>query len=278
MVKTFILLTLLVTTNASLAQTPLPVDDALKQMYSEYDPTKQQAHWVCSDDQKSADSAKREGWPCSEGEIVAVSVLSISQIEEGNVWKTYVVTSAVPAQEPHEFECHACVPAVGVEVLAWKAGHWELEGANAAVGFYGEWGIPATSELVAIGPEKHGVILSSDWSGQGYHNSTKFLVAGVEKGVTEVWRLNDETDDSGAFDPKGKNGPSRQYYAEAAFKFVYDGKDDIYEIIVMSRGRDSKGSANWTAVYRFRDGKYQLLKKTRFSELPHSTARTKAKQ
>ena len=80
----------------------------------------------------------------------------------------------------------------------------------------------------------------------------------------------DETDDSGAYDPTDKFSPHRRYYAEAAFKFVYVGNDDFYDIIAMSRGTDAQGSANWTEQYRFRNGKYRLLKRTVYAESVHA--------
>jgi hypothetical protein len=273
LVKTlFVLFAFLFSSNNAPVQGPLSRDEALAQMYKNYDPAKQQANWAC--DQKSADLGQREGWPCNEGEVVAVSVLLTSQVKEGDEWKTYIVTSA----SPHQYECHQCAPSVGVGIFAWKEGRWQLASANVAVGFYGEYGGPPLSELIAIGADKHGVILWSGGSNQGYHGSMKYLLAPVGDSVSEVWQLNDETDNSGAFDLTDNFAPHRQYYAEAAFKFVWDGKDDIYEIIVMSRGSDAKGPANWTAVYRFRDGKYQLLRKTPYTGLPHSTSRAKTKQ
>lgn len=271
MVKTLVVLfSSLIPFNTALSQMALSRDEALAQIYKDYAPAKQQAHWVCSDSQKSNDPAKRDGWACSEGEVVSTSLLLMSQIKEGDDWKTYVVTSAVPAQEPHEYECHMCAPSVGVGIFVWHNGRWKLANANVAAGFYGEYGGPPIAGLVAIGPERHGIVLWAGYSGQGYHDSMKYLLAPVGNIVSEIWQLHDEADNSGTVDPTDNLAPHKLYYAEATFKFVYNGKDETYDIIAMSRGRDSKGPANWTAVYRFRNGKYELLRKTLYMERLHT--------
>lgn len=270
----FALVALLSSSYAVFSQQPLSRDEALAQIYKEYDPAKQQAKWVCSSSQKLIAQATRDGWPCEEGEIVRISLLLISQLQEGREWKTYVVASASPGEDPKDFECHACGPAVGVAVFEWKDDHWQLQQANAAVGFYGQYGAGPGAELVALGPHKSGVVLWTSGGGQGYHGSEKHLVAPVGNSISEIWTLGDETDNSGTYDPTDKFAPHRRYYAEAAFKFIYVGNNDYYDIIAMSRGTNSAGSADWTEQYRFRDGKYQLLRKTRYSELPHSSKAT----
>jgi hypothetical protein len=262
----FAVITLLSAPAAMSAQTPLRPDEALAQIYKDYDLAKHQAKWVCSASQKSPDPATRDGWPCDEGEVVRVTVLSISQLQEGQEWKTYVVASASPGENPHDYECHACGPAIGVAIFAWQDDHWLLRDSNAAVGFYGSGGGGPDVELVAIGPARHGVILWTSVGGQGYHGSEKHLIAPIDNTVSEIWTLGDETDNSGAYDPTDKLAPHQRYYAEASFKFIYVGKDDYYDILAMSRGMDNEGKANWTKQYRFRDGQYRLLRTTTYLE------------
>ncbi len=246
------------------SQTPLSRDEVLRQLYQDYDPATKTAHWICT---KGQQQEPHEGWPCSEQfSKVSVAIELSTQVTEHGIEKTYVVTSALPSGDPHDFECHSCAPAIGVAVFAWREMRWELESANAAVGWFGEWGGAATSQLVAIGPALHGVILWSGFSGQGYHESVKHLLAPLGSSVDEVWKLYDEQDDSGVFGPKDKSGQLRPYYAEVAFKFVYVGDGDYYDILAMSRGTDDKGKANWTKQYRFRDGQYRLLRTIAYSE------------
>jgi hypothetical protein len=249
------------------SQTPLPRGEALKQLYQDYDPVTKTAHWICT---KSQQQEPHDGWPCSERYAkVTVAVELSAQVVEHGTEKTYLIASAqLTTDDPRDSECHSCAPAIGVAVFAWRHERWEIESANASVDFSGEWGEPPKFELVAIGPEHHGVILWSGFSGQGYHESTKHLLAPIGITVSDVWQLCDEQDDAGAFYPKDKLSPHRLYDAEVAFKFTDIGNDDsdYYDIIEMSRGSNDMGKANWTRQYRFRDGKYRLLRKITFME------------
>lgn len=258
------------------SQTPMSRDEALKQLYRDYDPATKTAHWICT---KGQQQEQHEGWPCSEEYAkVSVTVELSTQVVEHGTEKTYLVASAIPSGDSHDFECHSCAPAIGVAVFAWREMRWELESARAAVGWFGEWGGAATSQLVAIGPALHGVILWSGFSGQGYHESVKYLLAPLGSSVDEVWKLYDEQDDSGAFDPNDKSGQHRPYYAEVAFKFVYVGDGDYYDILAMSRGTDDKGKANWTKQYRLRDGQYSLLHTIPYVETKVSTKKSEPPQ
>jgi hypothetical protein len=251
-------------------------DEALKQLYRDYDPATKTAHWIST---KGQQQEQHEGWPCSEEYAkVSVTVELSTQVVEHGTEKTYLVASAIPSGDSHDFECHSCAPAIGVAVFAWREMRWELESARAAVGWFGEWGGAATSQLVAIGPALHGVILWSGFSGQGYHESVKYLLAPLGSSVDEVWKLYDEQDDSGAFDPNDKSGQHRLYYAEVAFKFVYVGDGDYYDILAMSRGTDDKGKANWTKQYRLRDGQYSLLHTIPYVETKVSTKKSEPPQ
>jgi len=156
--------------------------------------------------------------------------------------------------------------------------HWVLESANAAVGFYGGWGSPPRIELVQIGPEKHGVLLSVDDMGQGYASSFKRLLTPLGKTVSEVWHIEDEQDNFGAIDPNDKLNRQVPYRSVSAFKFnaglSYDGgSPDYYDIEVISRGEDRVDfdhplkHENWTEIYRFKDGKYRLLSHKDFVEI-----------
>jgi len=263
--------------NALPAQEPISHDEALKQIYSQYDAEKQTAQWVCTKDQKLG--LLHEGWPCDrEDETVSVSVELSAEIREDGTEKVYAVASAKPVSDPLGYGCHACAPAIGVGVFGWNGQHWVLESANAAVGFYGGWGSPPWIELVQIGPEKHGVLLSVDDMGQGYAWSFKRLLTPLGKTVSEVWRIEDEQDNFGAIDPNDKLNRQVPYRSVSAFKFnaglSYDGgSPDYYDIEVISRGEDRVDfdhplkHENWTEIYRFKDGKYRLLSHKDFVEI-----------
>jgi hypothetical protein len=261
---------------AALAQQPLSRDEALKQLYHEYDAGSKTAQWVCTSGQTQ--SKQMEGWPCSKDyATVTISEVLMAEVEEDGVEKVYVVTSAAPDSAPGGYDCHACAPAVGMAVFAWKTDHWDLQSANAATGFYAGWGVPPEVGLAKVGPDRYGVLLSSSYMAQGYASSSKTLLLPVGSTVTKAWSIGDEEDDLGAYDPTGKDGEKVSYRSSAAIKFVAEnetasGPPDYYDIEVISRGEDSPGTSgrikqeNWTEVYRFGGGKYTLLRHTDFVE------------
>jgi len=219
------------------------------------------------------------GWPCSnEDSIVSVAVILVAQVPEGDTTRVYLATSAKPAQDPMGYDCHACAPAIGAAVFVWRDDHWGLESENPAVGFYGGWGEPSNVNLVQVGPQKHGLLLSSDDEGQGFSSSWKSLLIPLGKTVSEVWTIEDENDNLGAVDPTDKLNPEMPYRASAAFRFdVFDEKHladtGYYDIEVISRGKDKEDyghpfkSENWTEIYRFGGIKYQLLQRKSFVEV-----------
>lgn len=269
---------------ATAAQDPLPQDEALRQIYNNYDAKTKTAQWVCTDAQKKSQEI-HEGWACDqENAAVSIAALLMAEVQESGTTRVYVAASAKPTNSPGGYECHMCAPAIGVGVFAGRGEHWILESANAAVGFYGSWGGPPSVDLVKAGPEKHGLILWAGYAGQGYSSSNKVLVVPLDKSVSEVWRIDDEKDNYGAYDPTGKFGPRIRYRSWAAFRFALSQDRsghlrEFFDIEVSSRGRDEEGPAislrseNWTETYRFNDGKYRLLSHQDFVEVKKPQAK-----
>jgi hypothetical protein len=262
------------------AKEPLSQAEALKQIYNNYDAKTETAQWICTEKQHK--TGPHEGWPCdAENAPVSVDVLMMAEVNN----EIFVVASATPANSPSRFECHGCAPAIGVGVFVWQGHQWELKSANTAVGFYGGWGDPPNIDLVTVGPEKHGVLLSMEDMAQGYSSSTKVLFMPLGKMVSEVWKIDDEQDDYGAYDPTDKYGPKVRYRSWASFRFTstHDEKGqfrEFYDIEVSSRGRDPKGpkmtlrSENWMETYRFKDGKYRLMSHHDFVEVKKTRTRS----
>jgi hypothetical protein len=153
-----------------------------------------------------------------------------------------------------------------------------LQSSNAATGFYGALGDPPDFDLVAVGPNKYGVMVSLGDDHGGYDSSYKALLVSAGKTVSEVWSIHDEADDFGAYDPTDKFAIHVKYRSSAAFKFVpteesANGRNDYYDIEVISRGEDMPGTSrrlkdeNWTEIYRFSNGKYRLLQHKDFHEI-----------
>jgi hypothetical protein len=258
------------------AQQPLSPDEALQQLYHQYDAGKGTAQWLCT--KKQHGEITHEGWPCQkEPATVSVSVELMAEVQEGGAEKLYLVSSAKPESDQDNYECHACAPAIGIAVFVWQAQHWVIESANPAVEFYGGWGSPPQIELVQIGPEKHGFLLSDGDDGGGFAESYKILLAPQAKSVSELWRIQDEQDDEGAYDSTDRLATHLLYRSSAAFRFYATHQDngslaDYYEIEVISRGASSKDLVhskpeNWTETYRFSDGKYKLIHHRDFIEV-----------
>jgi hypothetical protein len=259
-----------------LAQTPISTDDALKQLYHEYNPADKTAHLLCTKEQKSR--SMHAGWPCiKEDETVTVSIILSARVVEGDADRVYLVTSAKPAHDPEGgYNCHACAPAIGAALFTWKEGNWQLESGNAGVAFSGAWGGPPSVDLVTVGQQKHGLLLSPDDEGQGFSSSFKELLIPLSKSFTDVWDIQDEEDDFGTIDLDGKVNSPPLYHSSAAIRFfAAEGTDasDYYNIEVISRGTSWQGwkypvkPENWTDIYSFKDGEYKLIRRTVFHEV-----------
>jgi hypothetical protein len=285
-----IFLTCLIATVLLRAQQPFSQAEALKQIYKQYDAEKETAQWVCTKEQEK--NTMHEGWPCDkEYETVSVSVELTAEVQESGAKKYYLATSAKPIDPKAGdftgagYNCHACSVAIGAGVFIWKAQHWILESANAAIGFYGGWGSSPKIKLVQVGPEKHGLLLSIDDLAQGYAWSNKELLMPVNTTIAEVWRIEDEQDDDGAYDPTDEYSPKVKYRSSAAFRFYATHLDngglaDYFDIEVISRGNSSSKDLihlkpeNWTEIYRFKDGKYSLLHHRDFIEIHKPQGKT----
>jgi len=244
-------------------QTPFSTDDALKQLYHEYDPATKTAQWVCTLEQKS--EGMHEGWPCTpEDATVSVSVILAEKVLEGAATKFYIATSAKPANDPGgEYNCHGCRPAVGADVFAWRGQRWDLESASAAIEFSGGWGEPPTVDLIAVGPQKHGLLLSSGDLGQGFQSSFKQLLIPLGKSVEVVWGIQDGGDDTGAIDPDDTADSPPFYQSSATIRFLpgkgdAESASDYFNIEVVSRGTSLQDDGhhlspeNWTEIYTFK--------------------------
>jgi len=265
------------------AQGPFSIDEALKQLYHNYDPAKKTAQWECTKEQQTKESDRLCDY-LEAGALkdVSVSVLLTAQVPEGDVTRVYLATSA----EPAEFDCHACIPATGAAAFVWQGQRWILESANVAAAYLGGWGEAPRTDLITIGPQKHGLLLSSTDMGQGYVGAIKQLLAPIGKSVEEIWSLKDDDDDSGSIDPDDKLLAKPVCRASAAFRFLAgdeesEGTKDYYDIEVISRGSSWQDydhpvkRENWAEIYTFKDGKYRLARKTAFIEAKKSGNTTK---
>ena len=171
--------------------------EALRQLYQHYDGTKKTAQWICPKDRQADD-------PCWDGEdaTVSITLLLAAEVIEDGAEKMFFVASAKPSKDD-SYVCHSCGPAIGVAIFAFKSDEWVLQSKNPVTGFYGAFGEPVRVDLVAVGPHRYGLMLSTDIGGQGYYESTKALLLPLAYSVTKVWSAKGREEDMGEdFDDK----------------------------------------------------------------------------
>src|ERR1700733_4255229 len=119
---------LLCSTATSICQSPFSTEEALTQLYHNYDPAKETAQWVCTNEQQAKEPDRLceylQGGNIKDDTAVSVSVILMAQASEGDATRIYIATSAIPARFPGEFDCHACVPATGAAVFVWQSQRW----------------------------------------------------------------------------------------------------------------------------------------------------------
>jgi hypothetical protein len=230
-----------------------------------YDPKTKIATWHCpQEENKSADGCMFVGDSTSE-----IELLQSVQIDDGGILRTYVATSA----NGHQPDCHACAPIIGMAVFSYSDSKWHLDSANPNVTRRGAWAKPPDATLIRIGPHLYGFMLTLLNGGQGYFTTACTLIAAKEKTANVVWEGIMSEDNSGDYDPTGQYGSKDRIHVTAAYKFnPTNSKSDYYELEMISRGRgygssDKLVSQSWVEVYRFKSGKYQLVKRTDYREL-----------
>jgi hypothetical protein len=256
------------------AQTMLTNAQALEAIYRGYDPVTQ--------------TADATSWHEKDSGVDRLRVDVILSVQVNTVAggpRTYVVTSAVPQPSATgKYDCHACAPDIGVGIFLYANGSWIAESSSPSVGSLGAWGAPPDADLVRIGPSLYGVRLTAGDMHQGDATTFSELLAASGKSVSVIWKIMEHEDNSGDYDSTGQSGSSDRIDFRSTYRFIPSAPaSDHYQIEVVSRGwgyglDDSFGSQNWNAVYRFKDGAYQLLKRTDFRELPSVQYPSKPKQ
>lgn len=258
------------------AQTILRPEVAIRAIYGDYDP--------------ATGTASGKLWHGNEVgvERISIDTLLSVMVDTGRRGpRTYVVTSAVPQQtNMGKYECHACAPEVGVGVFSFENGAWRVESKNDCADTIGASGHPPEADLIRIGENMYGIRLSVDDMHAGDETTSSEVVAPNGKSVSVIWKIMEYENNEGDYDPTGKDGSSDRIDFRSAYRFVPStAGSDHYQIEVVSRGwgyglNPSFRSQNWNATYRFKDGFYQLVKRTNFRESPtvkHSTKFSKAK-
>jgi len=260
--------------------------EALRQLYQHYDDSNKTAQWVCAKDRKNDD-------PCWDGDDATVSItpLLTAGVNEDGIQRTYIVASAKPSNKD-SYECHLCGPAIGVAVFAFESGQWVLKSKNEATGFFGSFGEPGDVNLAAVGPHRYGVMLFTDFGGQGYYESTETLLLPLAANVTQVWSVTVKQDDMGDDEgPERRISHRLRYLSSSGISFYWTGgpegslRNYYYDIAVVSHRSSYRFRTHWVRqeywedTYQFNGSKYlrtshqKLTKITQPSERPPARKR-----
>jgi hypothetical protein len=254
------------------AQINLTHQQAIHAIYGDYDAATKTSAWSCP--QSIGSHPEDCLWGNNELERVSVQVIFSTQIEEGDVFRTYVVTSAIPFQlAGDKYDCHACAPEIGIGIFLFKDGDWHVESKNSAALAYGAWGEPNDDiSVVKIGRSLYALMFTRTDGGQGYLATNSWLLAADKENIETIWQFQDNENNDGAYDPSDKYADQVHASVSAAYRFVITDATppDHYDIELISRGfsedvRKLKPQ-NWTEIYRFKAGKYQLVSHREYRE------------
>jgi hypothetical protein len=189
-----------------------------------------------------------------------LKVLKEIRADESPEIRTYALTEIVS-----EHDCHACAPQLGMAIFVWRKAHWQLERERPDASFLGTFGAAPTAKFVRIGPRAHGFLLTLGTLGQGYEETMASLLAPSGPSIETVWQgiLYQHLEQEDAVDKSVRDIPNMN----ASIHFAPLRNSDHYQLIVAMHGRGYDPSnrtsevrpLNRTDIFRFANGKYQLL-------------------
>lgn len=130
----------------------LSEEQAFLMVFGNYDRASKSAIWK---NIPFADKEEVDGfW---EEKIGIVKSIFFQPYHEGSKDKVFLLTKTIPRNI--RFDCHACLPLIGVTVFVRKQNHWEVEAQNQFVMYDGEYGEPPAVQLISIGKDRFGLSL-----------------------------------------------------------------------------------------------------------------------
>ena len=234
--------------------------DVFRDVYGRMDASGTSVRW---DSSKESKPSPYVGHPFAEtGQAMNVGILLRAEVDG----RLYVATSAVPKGEPTEYQCHSCVAAVGGAVYSRTNGTWKLQASAPAAIYGGGWGDPPTRiDLRSCGPETYCFAVEDSFSGQGYSESTLKVFGPVGGSLQALLSVPSESDNAGAYDPRGVDGPDMWKRMSASMRFLsdYNSKSPFFDLELIGAQRScSKGHcrSSWKhRRYRYREGRYVAI-------------------
>lgn len=194
------------------------------------------------------------------GQEMAVKVLLRGEVNG----RLYVATSAVP-KAPVEYNCHACMAALGAVVYRRANGTWKLEASSPVAIYAGGWGGPPVGiELRRCGERTYCFVVEDWFTAQGYSESKLKVFGPVGGSVRPLLSAPFESEAPGA---------TKKVSASVRFEPVSAGRAAFFDLEVVGVRRDcSSGRCanSWEyRRYRYSGGEYD--------EVAISPQRAKAK-
>lgn len=257
-----ITLALLFVTTIAAAGQSWPTDgQVFRDVYGQFDASRKSIQW---DSTKESEPSPFEGHSFARtGEEMNVEILLRTEVDG----RLYVATSAVPKDEPDGYECHSCVAAVGAAVYVISNNGWKLEASSPAAIYGGGWGHPPSGlDMRLCGPKTYCFVVEDEFSGQGYSDSSLKVFGPVGNSVRSLLSLAVGSDDAGAYDARGVDGPSVWKRMSASVRFLVNYSKptqffDVELIGVRRRCTRDRCVNTWRhLIYRYASGRYSPIK------------------
>lgn len=219
-------------------------------MYGNWDPINKRATWA-----GIAPPTTLKFGSYLFGVTGTVNVFFDEEYAESGRQMRAVMTRTVPEGAG----CGYCSPLIGGAILVKEAGRWVVDASETYLTTMGRVSQAPQAELVKIGPERHGVLLSDEGQPMGYGYRTVLLVAQHRAGLTVVLELPVKEDNEGACVE-----PSKCWGWSSDFQFTEGKSSDFFDVVVRRSGTESGENGEIREVketerFRFEDGQYVNL-------------------
>lgn len=229
---------------------------AMEVIFGNYDAEKKQSRLHLSGNEvKESNLNVEEG--TKELDVFAEAFFSKDFRQAGNDRRFLLMRVAPP-----DYECHVCSPAVAGATFTKTDAGWRLDAFTKFIVTTGSYGAPPEGELVRMGPDRTGVLMTSAYEGQGITEGGFLLIAEnagkLSMALAVPGAFGDNSGDCG-------EGLGPCYEFKSATAFVPGANPDWYDFTVSTEGaqKNDKGRivpAKKKQRFTFRDGKYQAAK------------------
>lgn len=176
--------------------------------------------------------------------------------------RAYLLLKAEPAGDNGN-DCHMCSPMLGAAIFEKRPTGWSLvrQQRDLAPGL-GTFGQLAPAKLVALSPDRHGIQVSSGYTGMGINTLRQVLFVENGQGLAEVWNELTDSDNRGI----GPSLPKYRFTSRLSFVPVKGQVwPELHQIVSGTalkevQGRQRAVSVAGTRIFRFDGKRYRPIK------------------